>query len=698
MMNSTSARLSAFLAAATLGTALPATPVMAQPSQASPPLEGSVEQGTSAVSEAAEAAADAAQEGRVAGESDDAAGQPVNRAVDRDAARPMERSAITALESDGRAYPVREIQLLYANDHPGLPAADSLQQVMVELLPTASGYVAPRDGAPNVTMRLADLPHAGTAMMHASAANAVAAAVVRDFQDRGLMGVFVGPDPTQIQAAFTPDGNAVWGDDLRGGDDNLRLVVRSSVVSSVRTVAQGDRKLDGSPINNPAHSRIRDRSPLVAGDLANRGAVDDYLYDLNRHPGRLVAAEVFPGADPARGDAGLGYIVSEAKPWTAFFNLSNTGTRETREWRQRFGLLHTQLTGNDDVLSLEYVTAGFEDSHAIFASYERPFADNDRVHGRIYGSWQDYEASDVGFAGQDFEGDTWMGGGELIWNFHQDGPAFVDLVVGARYENVHVNNRFAAIEETEPFLIPYIGLGYERSTKTSTTTAYVGVEANLDGVIGTDSPDLDGLGRLDTDADWVKVPFSLTHSFYLEPLLNRSKWLDITTGGSTLAHEMVLAVRGQWTPDSRLNPQSQQVAGGLYTVRGYDEAITAGDTVVIASAEYRLHIPKLGTPKAGEQRQVDQFLGKPFRRFPQQPYGAADWDLIPKAFIDFGRVVNNDRQAFENDETLVGAGLGLDFIYKRNLNLRADWGVALEDAAGTTDGSHQFHFSFTFLY
>ena len=658
MTNSTSARLSAFLAAAALSAALPASSVQA------------------ADGDAASATGDAA----------------VSQA-------PIQRGVVTALEADGRAYPVSGIELLYANQHPALPDPEALQQIVVELLPTPSGWAAPRDGEANVAMRLADLPHTDLQLMHASAANEVAAAVVRDFQNRGLMGVFVGPDPTQIQAAFTPDGNAIWGEDLRGsGDDPLRMVVRSSTVSSVRTVAQGDRELSGSAINNPAHSSIRDRSPLVAGDLANRAELDDYLYDLNRHPGRTVAAEVFPGDDPARGDAGLGYIVSEAKPWTAFFNLSNTGTEDTREWRERFGLLHTQLTGNDDVLSLEYVTAGFEESHAIFGSYERPFADNDRVHGRIYGSWQDFEASDVGFPGADFEGTTWTVGGELIWNFHQNGPAFVDLIGGVRYENVNVNNTFAGIDETEPFLIPYAGFSYERATKTSTTTAYVGVELNLDGVIGTDSPDLDGLGRFNTDADWVKLPFALTHSFYLEPLFNRANWLDITTGGSTLAHEVVLSARGQWTPESRLNPQSQQVAGGLYSVRGYDEAITSGDTVIIASAEYRLHIPKLGTPRAGEQRQVEQFLGEPFRRFPQQPYGAADWDLIPKAFIDVGRVINNDREAFESNETLVGAGLGLDFIYKRNLNLRADWGVALEDAAGTSDGSQQVHFNFTVLY
>ena len=647
-----------------------------------------------AVDQAAEQAADAADQADATVTDGNSGG------VDRTAgfSRPLERSSLTALDSDGRAYPVRAVELVYAHDHPDLPDPESLQQITVELLPTASGYVAPRVGAPNVTLRLADLPHTGVELMHASAANEIAAAVVRDFQDRGLMGVFVGPDPTQIQAAFTPDGQAVWGDDLRGGDDNLRLVVRSSVVTSVRTVAQGDRKLEGPLLNNPAHQRIRDNSPLVAGDLANRDDIDDYLYDLNRHPGRSVAAEVFPGADPGRGDAGLGYIVSEAKPWTAFFNISNTGTEDTRVWRERFGLLNTQLTGNDDVLSIDYVTAGFEDSQAIFVSYERPFADNDRVHGRVFGSYQDFEASDIGFADLDFEGETSIVGGELIWNFHQDGPAFFDLIGGARYENIRVNNQSADIDETEPFLIPYLGVSFERATKTSTTTAYVGVELNLDGVIGTDTPDVDGLGRLNTDADWVKFPFSLTHSFYLEPLVNRAKWLDITSGGSTLAHEVALSVRGQWTPDSRLNPQSQQVAGGLFTVRGYDEAITAGDTVVIASAEYRLHIPKLGTPVAGEQRKVDQFLGQPFRRFPQQPYGSADWDLIPKAFVDVGRVINNDREAFEDDETLVGAGLGVDFIYKRNLNFQADWGVALNDAAGTDSGSQQFHFSFTFLY
>lgn len=605
-----------------------------------------------------------------------------------------------AIAADGPAYPVSGFEFAYLRDLEALPTQDQLDEIEIQLTPTPTGYVAPREGAENVQLKLGEigrLPQ--TNQLHASAVNHAAAAVVRDFNDRGIIGVLVSPDPNQIQVEFNDRGAATWGADLRNaGNQTLRLIVRTNIVSELRTVASGDRIAGDRRINHPAHRRILENAPIGVGDLVGRGQIDDYLYHLNRHPGRNVISSVSTGINPAQGDTVLDFLVSEAKPWTAFFNLSNTGTANTREWRERFGLLHTQFTGNDDILSLEYVTAGFEDSHALFVSYERPFEANNRLRWRAYGTFQDFTASDVGFPGADFDGTEYGVGGELIWNFWQDGPSFLDLVAGARWESVYVDNQFAGIEETEPFLIPYVGVAFENTTQVNTTTAYLGVEFNLDGVAGTDSPDIDGLGRLNTDADWVKFPFSVAHSFYLEPLFNRDDWLNISTPGSTLAHELFFAFRGQYVPDDRLNPQSQEVIGGLYTVRGYDEAITAGDTVLIATAEYRLHIPRLFTPTPGQQRPVTQMFGQPFRTFPQEPYGSADWDLVAKAFIDAGRSLNNDREFFEQNETLVGAGVGIDLLYKRNANFRVDYGVALEDAADTTAGSSQFHFSFTLLY
>jgi outer membrane protein assembly factor BamA len=141
----------------------------------------------------------------------------------------------------------------------------------------------------------------------------------------------------------------------------------------------------------------------------------------------------------------------------------------------------------------------------------------------------------------------------------------------------------------------------------------------------------------------------------------------------------------------------------LYTVRGYPEYVTAGDSVGIGSVEYRLHIPHLFpvNPNAGS------VFGKPFRWVPQEPYGPTDWDLIGKAFLDVGEVVNSNRQSYETDSTLVGTGLGLQLDIKHNISLMVDWGVALtrlnasSASPGGTDvspGSSQVNFVFTVSY
>ena len=55
----------------------------------------------------------------------------------------------------------------------------------------------------------------------------------------------------------------------------------------------------------------------------------------------------------------LQYLINESRPWRVFGQVSNTGTEQTDEWREHFGFVHHQFTGNDDVLSIDYMTAGF---------------------------------------------------------------------------------------------------------------------------------------------------------------------------------------------------------------------------------------------------------------------------------------------------------------------------------------------------
>ena len=606
-------------------------------------------------------------------------------------------------------YPVSRFVIEYATENPNHPDPQLiLESAVVTLGTVGGGYVEPREGVPTVTLRVSEIAEQPMQRFNLLALSTVVRAIFEAYRQHGLVGVVVDAsgdiylpmrrDPQTGRITLDRnDPNA--GKDLRpetrpGTPTELHLVVYTGVVTQVRTQAAGERIGENEDrINNPKHDWIREHSPVQPGESSSQGGldllrkdqVDDYMARLSRHPGRRVDAAVSAGEAP--GEIALDYIVSESKPWTIYAEVSNTGTEETNEWRQKFGYSNTQLTGNDDVLSIEYVTAGFEDTNAVLGSYERPIGGSRQWHAKVYGSWNQYLASDVGVQGQDFEGDGYLLAAELSRNVYQSGPVFIDMFGGARWQHVRVENPGAinTVGETD-FLVPYLGARLERRTDVENTFASLSVEGNISSV--TDEDQLENLGRLQTSADWIAVRGEGIHSFFLEPIINRRAWEDIEHGSPTLAHEVLLSLRGQYAFGNRLVPNYEQVIGGLTTVRGYKESVAAGDTMWVASAEYRWHVPwgMKYDPTPGS------FFGKEnFHWKPSQPYGRADWDLVLKTFLDVGQTYNSDRLSFEDDETLAGAGVGVELSILRNFMLRVDWGIALLDTeAGQVNTSGGF--------
>ncbi|HEV8293523.1 MAG TPA: hypothetical protein VGP94_16420, partial [Tepidisphaeraceae bacterium] len=192
------------------------------------------------------------------------------------------------------------------------------------------------------------------------------------------------------------------------------------------------------------------------------------------------------------------------------------------------------------------------------------------------------------------------------------------------------------------------------------------------------------------DEDFTILQTQMTHSFFLEPLFNsRDKF-------STLAHEIAISGRMQWA-FNRLIPQEEEVVGGLFTVRGYPESVVAGDSIFVGSLEYRFHYPR-SRPFMDVEKQKRLF-GKTFRWVPEAPYGKADWDLIFKGFLDVGKTIQTDRLSFEQNDTLVGAGVGVELQFKQNATLRLDWGFALNEIKNEVDsGDNRVHVVFTVLY
>lgn len=612
--------------------------------------------------------------------------QDIDPVTGRDLRGPDRTMLRFKLAFEGPRYEISQFVLHYAiGDHPGqLPVEDVRRNVNVMLTRTEEGFVTWRQGVAPTPFRLTDLDGENVETFSAIAVQIILEGISDYLVEQGLMGVWARPAPGELGAGLS---------DARQDRTEFHIEMVTGYVSGVRTIAKGHRIDPDEAINHRFHEEIRNKSPIQpslserieAASVLRRDDLDRYLYRLSRHPGRRVDAAIAPGIDPF--SVNLDYHITENKPVMIYAQATNTGTDQTEEWRYRFGIFDNQFTGNDDILNLEYISADFEDNNAVTASYEAKLGDQDRWRWRAYGTWSEFDASEVGFANATFTGESWSVGAEIIWNFHQNRQLFFDLIAGVRYTQIDVNNPFAPSGD-EDFFFPYVGVKAQKHMVESTLDVGITLEWNPD-LTSVDSGSLDNLGRTFTDDDWVILRWDAVQSFFLEPLLNREAWQDISTPEtSTLAHEIALRFRGQYAFDRRLIPQMEQVAGGFYSVRGYPESVAVGDTVILGTVEYRFHLPRA----FGFEEKPAELFNAPFRIVPQQPFGAADWDLILRGFIDVGRTINSDRLVFEEDQTLVGVGVGLEFAFKTNLNVRVDWGVALEEIEGVvSSGSSQVH-------
>jgi hemolysin activation/secretion protein len=606
--------------------------------------------------------------------------------------------------NDGQMIDVSRFEVGYTMNIAGLPTPAELSAApitlgkhgggfMVATETMANGRSMPRPGVEVIQTTLAQLSSNKPQTYYASAINSIEEQLVEYLNSRGWVGIYVTLSTGQFNGST----------DIRAlNDSSLDLIVHVTVVGRVRTVASGDGfSAQGPDVKNAQLDRIKAQSPIqpatqpfAAGpeSVLNKTVLDNYIYQLDRQPGRQVSAEISPSAVP--GEVNLDYLVNEDKPWTAFFQLSNTGTEETNPWRERFGFVDNQLTGNDDIFSINYNTAGFTQENEVDVSYSIPLIQPDKLRFRVYGGYDSFAASDVGLAGEIFNGETSDVGGEFILNIYQHNRFFVDAVAGTKYQHIFVDNVTLAQSGSADLINPYIGLHAERYTPTNQFSGDITALGNF---TGASQQSLDTLGRADVTPNWVIMQGDAAEAFYLEPILDPD---GFAAGTSTLANQIVLSVQGQEAFNQRLIPEEEAVAGGLYTVRGYPESATAGDSVGIASFEYRLHVPSLFAVNPNPP----MLFGAPFRVAPQEPYGQPDWDFIVKYFLDAAQVVNSEPESYEQNSTLVGTGLGAELDIKRNVSLAFDWGVALHGIGSAaegdqvTAGSSQFNFVFTFSY
>jgi hemolysin activation/secretion protein len=557
-------------------------------------------------------------------------------------------------------------------------SADQILKAQLKLQKMEDGSLAaPATPDAGMDITLAQLSDGQDHVLQLSAVQQVVQAVAAEFNRKRLAAVRALLTRSSLNHLLAKDS-----------DGTLTIKVVEGFVGSISA-----KTPEGEAGDSAVFERVVRQSPVGEGDVISLDAVDRYVAFLNRHPRRQVDAVVAPG--PRQGELALDYQVQQDNPLLLYFQASNTGTDSTGDWRERFGLSHFNLTGADDILTIDYITGNFDDVHYVNASYERPLPGLSRVKGRVFGSYSQYTASDVGVFSTNFEGESTTVGAELVWNFFQHRSLFLDLVGGFTYRDDYTKDNTTLVEGDTEFFVLQTGVRLDLQEDYYSVQGSLLVDTNIPGVADTDVTQLAALGRTDGDTNFSILRYNLTKQLYLEPFFKSFKE---NPAESTLAHEMYFALRGQHVlNDKRVSPSFMHPIGGFYTVRGYPESFIAGDNAVVFTGEYRLHVPHLFAVKpAGE------WFGQPFKWAPDRALGRPDWDLLLRAFVDAGRVTQNDIVAGEYEETLVGAGVGIEFSFKRNLIARADWGWALDDAFNgqttVTSGSSQIHLSLTLLY
>ncbi|MBI2812986.1 MAG: hypothetical protein HYX71_01730 [Opitutae bacterium] len=608
---------------------------------------------------------------------------------------------------------VDRFEFSYGLEHPSLPPLDELKTLGVQSTRDGNVFRAPAaSGAENLALNA--IPEGSR--FDGEMLRGIAQDVVRWYNRRGLFGVWVAYTDLEASATGLVDNRAA---DNRAA----HLVIWASQIAEVRTLARGKRIKPQFSINNRKHRGILSHSPLRPGETAeqpgslfNQEVLNDYLHGLSLHPGRRVEASIASAGQP--GKVVLDYLVNESKSWQIFSQVNNYGTEATGRFRARLGFQHNQLTNRDDIFNVDAISTPDAKTYGSFVSYRIPVFRPARLLVRVYGSYGDFLANDATLQNLRFAGKNWLGGIELsnqltLWKEWQ-----LVSILGANYNHYGIQSLLSNNGKDSPlvtgfsnFLVPFIGATLSRDAGWWAVSGGVKIDHTVGGLANKDTTTgIPALGRLGADADWTSLRWNLTGSLYLESLFNRS-----AKSGTTQAHELSLRAKGRMLlRGTRLIPHEQEPMGGALSIRGYPESVLSADEFVAATVEYAYHLPRALKP--GDP---GNFWKWPFKWRPSKAGQNPDWDLVMRAFFDYGyrqvTPVKSDNPTAETtlalvDRTLTmaGAGVGFGLIVKQNFTLRCDYGMALTELLDTTrpkeqqlimaKGNQQFYFVSSFSW
>ncbi len=420
---------------------------------------------------------------------------------------------------------------------------------------------------------------------------------------------------------------------------------------------------------------------LSPGKAPNINAIARNLRVANESPAKQAQVLLRSGQEEATVDAVL-RVVDEA-PVKRSVTVDNTGSSTTGKLRVGVGLQNANLTGSDDVLSLQFVTAPYDDHLDGSGQPDRlSVVPNRRV--TILGAGYRiplYESGDsldfsLGYSNVNsgtvanifsITGAGTIFGARYTANLMRLGDYEHRLVFSAdyrTYDNKGVRAVGGTLQLIPDVTVHPLGITYAGSLRKqdSETGFSIGVFKNVSG--GNDGRAEDfcmvglrnnGLGQC-ASATYEVWRWALNY--------NRALPADF---------QARIGLSGQGTKDM-LVPGELFGVGGADSVRGFSEREVADDKGIRGTVE--VYSP--------------DFAGKA---------GLSNARVRALVFLDWARVSRNMPGPGEIHSQGIGStGIGLRFSRGTNVAFRVDYGVVNDQGAGHTKGSGRLHASFSYIF
>jgi len=415
--------------------------------------------------------------------------------------------------------------------------------------------------------------------------------------------------------------------------------------------------------------------PIDVNEVIQKKQLDDFVRLLNVNPDRYISAVVTRGTEP--NSLNLGFDVYEVNPWHWYYQIDNSGINKHREWTPRIGLVNTNLTGQDDELSIMYQSRpdsweAMKENYSLYGRYEIPLW-TPRLRVGVFGGYSQFDLAPGSGVGIGFRGNGSFYGGSLRYNVFQVNDWLIDFVSMYTHEKSRSTPTLfkAFLEKRVSMNLLSVGAEVHRSDDVSKTSVGFDKTTSIGG--GSGKSDF-GQARSNAEAKFSIYTISASHKRFLD------RWK---------IHE-VSGIFRSINSDERLVPSKMTSFGGLYSVRGYLQDEVIADGGVLTTFQYKFDLDKYFEKQYPVENEVET------------SYKKETWppSFSFLTFIDYGRAkikhpIIGERSAY----TLLSGGPGIGTDFGESFSSRIYYAWPLKDANRTRGGdAGSWYFNFIYRF